>query len=193
MAKMVTGKRAATSSTVGIPFDPFLGLEQDPAGWLEGLPERLRLYLSMRPEMPAARRKMVRDASKWAEYAARAIQASDPKSAAHAAARAALATHLVWCLVEQEGLMAKAVRDTKRQAGTGKARGSRRPALDTWLDDQLASEPNANDKLLWRRLPLDGAGLWLDIDRVCEGDVGNEGLTFEGFKKRATAARKRRK
>jgi hypothetical protein len=192
---MTTKKRAmhgTKAPPVGIPLNPFIGLERDPAEWLRDLPGRIALFLEMRPTLSVSQVRDAKEAAEWARYAAKCIDDGNPGEAAQAAVRATLATHLVWCLVEQEGLIAKAGRDTKRQAGTGKARGSRRPALDAWLDKQLSSDPRLTDKVLWARLPVNSDDLWLDGDRVCEGNESDEGLTFEGFKKRATSARKRR-
>lgn len=164
---------APSGAPVGLPFNPFLGLENDPAAWLGNLPDRLELFLRMRPKLPAPLVAMAKDASEWAKYCTAEIEAGDTRSACQAAARAALATHLVWTLVEQEGLIAKANRDTKRQAGPHKPK---RPEIDSWIDRQLQIDASAKSPELWS-----GAPGWI-TDQIGE----------RRFAARVTQARKRR-
>lgn len=189
--KKITGKGAPSGAPVGLPFNPFVGLEQDPAAWLLALPERMKLFLEMRPSLPRRLAKMAKDAAGWAKYCSAAIEAGDTRSASQAAARAALATHVVWMLVEQEGLVAKANRDSARQKGPQKDKGLRRPFLAAKLDSLLNADPEMSDKALWRSIPEDGAKLYREGEEVFEN--GRGGLKFAGFQKQVTAARKRRR
>lgn len=66
-------------------------------------------------------------------------------------------------------------RDELRQAGTKKPRGSRKPTIDIWLDDQLRDNPRSSNKVLWKALP----------------DAYKDQVNEPGFAKRATEARNR--
>lgn len=94
-------------------------------------------------------------------------------------------------------LAPKMHRDDRRQAGTKKQRGSRWPALDRWLDQALKQEPEQSTKELWRMLELDDPNLidpdcYVDCDKIVKTGTDQE-LTFRGFEKRVTTARRRRK
>src|SRR5699024_6344021 len=80
-------------------------------------------------------------------------------------------------------------RDTLRQAGAQRPRGSKTPLLDKWLDEQDLSIPNK--ALFWQVLPTDNfEGAYRDGNKVCES---NHEMRIEGFNKRVTEARKRKK
>lgn len=100
---------------------------------------------------------------------------------------------------EDEALRADVVpkvkRDDARQAGTRKKRRSHMPQLDSWLDEQ---DLNQSNDALWKSLPREDetdGDFYRDEDKVVEKlRSGKEhDATSEGFDKRVTAARKRRK
>ncbi len=70
--------------------------------------------------------------------------------------------HLEWMYIRRGGIERERVlqplvqRDAMRQAGTHKLRGSRMPALDAWLDDELGEDPTVTPGVLWKRLPNSG-------------------------------------
>src|SRR5699024_911752 len=60
-------------------------------------------------------------------------------------------------------------RDTLRQAGAQRPRGSKTPLLDKWLDEQDLSIPNK--ALFWQVLPTDNfEGAYRDGNKVCESN-----------------------
>lgn len=89
-------------------------------------------------------------------------------------------------------------RDTKRQTGTRKPRGSKMPVLDAWLDERLANNPDISNKELWRAVPstrddFERMGIYRDGSKFIEyRDDSEREITAAGFDKRVTAARKRR-
>ncbi|MBY4594965.1 hypothetical protein K3217_05350 [bacterium BD-1] len=192
-AKAGVAQGRASRAQVGLSLNPFVGFELSPLEWLEKAPERLQLLSELAANLTPQQVHRIQDASTWCKLASKAALSEEPKVAAAAAARAMMAVYLTWRLVDELGLLPKAARDSARQSGTTKPRGPRRPKLDAWLSAQLLADPDASDKSLWRKLPLSSDELWLDGERVCEGAPGDKGLTFEGFSKRATAARKRQK
>ncbi|WP_449428817.1 hypothetical protein [Rhodanobacter umsongensis] len=94
----------------------------------------------------------------------------------------------------------KIERDNARQVGTRQKRGNKMPKLDAWLDKQDLTL--TNDKL-WALLPDDSeADVYRDGEQVCENHSHTSSRSEhtvthhskrDGFDKRVTAARKRRK
>jgi len=93
-----------------------------------------------------------------------------------------------WQLSEQTG------RDARRQAGTRKRRGSRWAELDAWIESQIAGNPKASAKELWREIELEYSSSWGDIyfddERIWKEGQARP-LGFDGFQKRTTQIRKR--
>lgn len=85
-------------------------------------------------------------------------------------------------------------RDAARQAGTQKKRGSKQPEIDDFIGASLVECPKATAKELWRMLEnFTPDGLYFDgnkVFRAPEGETIGNGLTFGGFEKRVSTARK---
>ncbi|HKR77527.1 MAG TPA: hypothetical protein VJR95_12775 [Rhodanobacter sp.] len=96
----------------------------------------------------------------------------------------------------------KVERDYARQVGTRQKRGNKMPKLDAWLDKQ---DLTLTCDKLWALLPDDSesdADIYRDGEQVCENHShissrSEHTVTHhskrDGFDKRVTAARKRRK